>query len=95
MGGARLKTGMAKLLYVVVIVITVFIGLTFTYMNSQLVELKYLTFQREVSLSALLLGTLGVGIISGFLVSWLSSLKVRRNLSIARKKLKNLQPPAL
>ena len=86
---------MAKLLYIVVIVITVFIGLTFTYLNSQPVELKYLNFQREVSLSALLLCTLGVGMISGFLVSWLSSLKVRRNLSIARKKLKNLQPPAL
>lgn len=95
MEGVKLNKGMTKLLYVVVILITVFVGLTFTYMNSQSVELKYLTFERQVSLSYLLLCTLLLGIIAGFLASWLSSLKVRRDLSMARKKLKSLQSSAL
>ncbi len=89
--GVKRKTGMTKLLYVVVILVTVFVGLTFAYLNSQPVELKYLAFQRKVSLSSLLLCTLVLGMAAGFLLSWLSSLKVRRNLSATRKKLRSLQ----
>ena len=72
---------MTKLIYSLVIVITLFIGLTFAYMNNQTVQLKYLTFESEVSLALLLLCTLVIGIVTGYMVSWVSSLKVRRNLS--------------
>ncbi len=80
-----------KVLYVIVIVITVFVGLTFTYMNSQAVEIKYLSFRTEINLVILLMSTLMLGAVAGFLVSLPSFLKVRRNLSKVKKELKNLQ----
>ena len=86
---------MTKLLYVLVIVAAVFLGLTFTYMNNQSVELKYLNFQQEVNLSLLLLCTLILGALAGYFVSLLSSLKIRRKLSKANKELKNLESTTL
>ncbi|WP_423906575.1 LapA family protein [Candidatus Spongiihabitans sp.] len=86
---------MIKLLYVIVIIITVFIGLTFTYMNSQMVELKYLSFRKEINLALLLICTLTLGVFAGFFASLLSSLKVRRNLSKVKKELKNLESSSL
>ncbi len=82
---------MMKFLYVVVILVSVFIGLTFTYMNNQLVELNYLSFHKEVNLSLLLLCTLVVGAFSGYFVSLFSSLKVRRELSKAKKELTKIE----
>lgn len=82
---------MIKFLYVIAIVIAVFIGLTFTYMNSQVVEIKYLSLQTEINLVMLLVYTLILGAVAGFLACLLSSLKVRRNLSKVKKELKNLQ----
>jgi len=82
---------MMKLLYVIVIVLAVFVGLTFTYMNNQTVELKYLSFSKEVNLPLLLISTLLLGVLAGYFTSVMSSLKVRRNLSKVKKDLKNLK----
>ena len=78
-----------NILYVVFIVTTVFIGLTFTYMNSQMVEIRYLSFHAELDLVILLVYTLVLGTTIGFFACLLSSLKVRRDLSKAKKVLKN------
>lgn len=86
---------MIKLFYVIVIIATIFIGLTFTHMNSQLVELKYLSFYKEISLALLLICTLAVGVFVGFFASLLSSMKVRRNLSKAKKEIKKLEISSL
>ena len=86
---------MIKLLYVVVIIVTIFVGLTFTYMNNQAVEINYLSFHREVSLSLLLLCTLVLGLLAGFFASFLSSFRVRRNLSKAKRELQDQQSSAL
>ena len=86
---------MIKLLYVIVIVVVVFLGLTFTYMNNQPVGLKYLHFEKQINLSLLLLITLVLGAIAGYLASLLSSLKVRRNLSKLKKELKSLESSSL
>ena len=85
---------MTKFLYVVVIIVTIFVGLTFTYMNNQAVEIHYLSFHREVSLAGLLLCTLVLGLIAGYFASFLSSMKIRRNLSRTRKELRNQQSSA-
>lgn len=71
---------MMKLVYVVVITIVLFVGLTFTYMNSQTVEVKYLTFHKEMSLAALLLFTLVTGVVAGYVISVVSSLKSKRKV---------------
>ncbi len=73
-------TDMMKLVYVVVITIVLFFGLTFTYMNSQTVEVKYLTFHKETNLAALLLFTLVTGMVAGYVISVVSSLKSRRKV---------------
>ena len=80
---------MMKFLYATVIVIVVFLGLTFTYMNSQMVEIRYLSFRTEINLVMLLLYTLMLGAVGGFFASVRSSFKIRRNLSKAKKELKN------
>ncbi len=82
---------MMKFLYALVVVITVFLGLTFTYMNNQAVELHYFSGRAVINLPLLLLCTLVLGVFAGFLASIWSSLKVRRNLWRAKKHLKDLE----
>lgn len=86
---------MIKFLYVIVIIITVFLGLTFSYMNNQIVEFKYLSFYTEINLTLLLIYTLILGVFAGFCASFLSSLRVRSHLSSVKKELKNLKSSSL
>jgi len=79
---------MKKLIYVVLILAAVFIGLTFTYLNNRVVELSYLSFKIEVHLAVLLVTTFAIGAVVGYIACFLSSFKVRRALSKAKKELK-------
>jgi uncharacterized integral membrane protein len=81
---------MARIFYVLVIVAVLFLGVTFYYMNNQVVEINYMSFSGAIALPLLLLLTLVIGAILGFLANFSSSMKLRRNLSGARKELKNL-----
>lgn len=81
---------MSKFFYILVIFIMAFIGLTFTYLNNQVVEVKYLSFTKQIHLSLLLLITLIVGVVLGYLAHLSSTMKIRRNLSNVRKELKSL-----
>ena len=80
---------MSKFVYALVITIAVFVGLSFTYMNNQSVQINYLTFSREVNRTVLLLVTLLIGVLLGLLASISSSLKARRNVSRLKKQLKS------
>ena len=71
-------TDMMKIVYVIVITIVLLIGLTFTYMNNQTVEVKYFSFHKETSLAVLLLFTLVTGVVAGYVARVVSSLKSRR-----------------
>ena len=82
---------MSKIYYILVIFIMVFVGLTFSYMNNQIVEVKYLFFTKQIHLSLLLLITLIVGVVLGYLAHLSSTMKIRRNLSSVRKELKSLE----
>ncbi len=79
---------MIKILYVIVITIVLFVGLTFTYMNGQVVEVNYFTFHKEISLTVLLLFTLVTGVVAGYVVSMVSSLKARRKIKRDASRLK-------
>ncbi len=81
---------MMKILYVVVITIVLLIGLTFTYMNNQTVEVKYFSFRKETSLAVLLLFTLVAGVVSGYVVSVVSSFKSRRKIRHSASELKRM-----
>ena len=86
---------MAKLFYILVVFIVTTIGLTFTYMNYQVVEINYFYFSREINLSVLLLITLIFGVVIGYLVHFLSAMKIRRELSNTKKELKNMASVSL
>lgn len=81
---------MMKILYVVVITIVLLIGLTFTYMNNQTVEIRYFSFHIETSLAVLLLFTLVTGVVFGYVVSVVSSIKSRRRIKHSASKLKRM-----
>ena len=78
---------MMKLLYIIVIIVFVFVGLTFTYMNNHTVELNYFGFSGNVHLSLLLLGTLVVGAVCGYVASLSSSWKSRKTVSRLKREL--------
>ncbi len=80
---------MGKLFYVLVISIIALAGLTFAYMNSQAVEIRYLSFDGEIPLSILLLITLIFGVLIGMTGNAVSLLKSRRNLTRMKRELKN------
>jgi putative membrane protein len=80
---------MSKLLYALVITVAVFLGLSFTYMNNQSVQINYLSFSREVNLTVLLLCTLLLGVLLGLSASISSSMKSRRNISRLKRQLKS------
>ena len=81
---------MARIFYVLVIFVVLFFGVTFYYMNNQVVEINYMSFSGTVALPLLLLLTLVLGAMLGYLACFSSSMKLRRNLSGAKKELKNL-----
>jgi len=80
---------MSKFVYALVITIAVFVGLSFTYMNNQSVQINYLSFSREVNLTVLLLCTLLLGVLLGLSASISSSVKSRRNISRLKRQLKS------
>lgn len=84
---------MGKLFYVLVISIVALVGLTFTYMNSQAVEIRYLSFNREIPLSILLLVTLVFGMLIGVTGNAVSLLRARRNLARMKRELENHKSP--
>jgi len=83
---------MKKLLYVVVFLASLLLGLSFFYKNQQSVSLEYyMGWSAELPLTALLLVTLAIGVLSGYIASLLKSLKLRRNLSKANKTIRQLE----
>ena len=83
---------MKKLLYVILIVLIVLFGLTFTYKNHQTIELNYyfdLSFQVELSL--LLFITFALGLMVGYLATLLNAFNTRRKLSKAKRDIRALE----
>ena len=79
---------MKKFLYFSLIIVAVFLGLIFTYWNNQLVTLEFPYAKFEVYLPALLIAVFALGLIIGYLLCFVSSIKVRRKLSATKKELK-------
>ena len=86
---------MSKFFYSVIILLVLFFGFTFAYMNNQPVVVAYLSYRLETSLALLLLLTLLLGVVCGFAVSLVSSFRVRRELSRARRDLRNLDSKSI
>lgn len=83
---------MTKLIYLIVLVIVIFFGLTFTLNNPQDVEVNYyFGLHWDGPLSLLLVFTLGVGAIIGFLGSIGLLMRVNRRLARARREIQKAE----
>lgn len=81
---------MRRLLYLIVFLIVVVFGVTFTYKNPQTVEVVYYGgIHWEIPLSLLLLITIVTGAVVGAGCVVLSNLKLRHRLARARRDLRH------
>ncbi|MDH5632994.1 MAG: LapA family protein [Gammaproteobacteria bacterium] len=77
---------MQRFFYILTSVIVLMVGITFTLHNSQPVTLEYyFGFRWEAALSLLILISMIIGVIAGYLASLKSILSLQRNLSKARR----------
>ncbi len=80
--------GFLKLLFVIVIVA---IGLAFHSNNTELVTINYYLGQTELSISFLVIGSILIGAILGFLTSFGIILPLRRERSKLKKSVKTAE----
>ena len=76
--------------YIVAIILILF-GLTFALLNATAVKLNYYVGTTEISLSLLLILTVGLGILIGFIVSLGPVLKLKRKNYQLRTRVKQLE----
>jgi putative membrane protein len=83
---------MKRLFYLLLAVVVLLVGITFTYKNSQTVELDYyFGIHWQSPLSFMLLTTLTVGIALGFLASLAMLGRMQRQLLQARRETRQLE----
>ncbi|MHB8257899.1 MAG: LapA family protein [Acidiferrobacterales bacterium] len=83
---------MKRLLYFLLGVVTVFIGLSFAYKNSDVVALNYyFGLHWESPLSLMLLATLAIGIVLGFVASLGMVVRMQRQLVRARREIREIE----
>lgn len=83
---------MKRALYAVLVVVVIFVGITFAFQNRQTVTVGYysgLSWSGPLSLA--LLSTLTVGIVVGFLASLRTVIRMQRQLVQARKEIRQIE----
>ncbi len=80
---------MKRLFYAVVAVLAALAGITFAFQNQQLVEIRYyFGLAWSGPLALLLLATLAVGVVLGYLAALRRVLRLQRELVRARRELR-------
>jgi len=83
---------MKRLFYLIVILVTIAIGVTFAYRNSQMVEIAYyLGLKWSGPLSIALLVTFAAGVAVGYLASLQMVVRMQRDLVRARKEVRQIE----
>lgn len=83
---------MKRFFYLILMIIVLFLGLSFAYKNAQLVELNYYFNLRWVTpLSLMLLTTFSVGVAVGFLASLRMVIGMQRQLVQSRKEIRQIE----
>lgn len=83
---------MKRLFYLVIILATVAVGVTFAYRNSQVVEISYyLGLKWSGALSIALLVTFAAGVAVGYLASLQMVVRMQRDLVRARKEVRQIE----
>lgn len=83
---------MKRILYIVVIAVTLLFGVTFALQNRQNVDVGYyFGLEWNGPLSIALLAVLALGILIGYLASLRMIIRMQRNLVQARKELRQVE----
>ena len=83
---------MKRLFYLLLVVMTVVVGVTFAFRNSQPVEIVYyLGLKWQGALSIALLVTFATGVIVGYLASLHMVVRMQRDLVRARKEVRQVE----
>lgn len=83
---------MKRTFYFIVIVVTLFFGITFAFQNRQEIELAYyfgVRWQGPASLA--LLAALTIGVVVGYLASLRMVIRMQRQLVQARKEVRQIE----
>ncbi len=83
---------MKRLLYFVLGVVAMFLGLSFAYKNAQVVVLDYyFGLHWQSPLSLMLLATIAIGIVLGFVASLGMLVRMQRQLVRARREIREIE----
>jgi putative membrane protein len=83
---------MKRLFYIVIILATIAVGMTFAYRNSQMVEVAYyFGLKWSGPLSIALLVTFAAGVAAGYLASLKMVVRMQRDLVRARKEVRQIE----
>jgi len=83
---------MKRLFYLVIVLLTIAIGVTFAYRNSQVVEVAYyFGLKWSGPLSIALLVTFAAGVAAGYLASLQMVVRMQRDLVRARKEIRQVE----
>ncbi len=83
---------MKRIFYILVMVVTLLVGITFAFQNKQIVELRYyfgLYWSGPLSLALLVVLTLGV--LVGYIASLRMVVQMQRQLVQARKEIRQIE----
>ena len=83
---------MKRLFYIVIILATIAVGMTFAYRNGQVVEVAYyFGLKWSGPLSIALLVTFAAGVAGGYLASLKMVVRMQRDLVRARKEVRQIE----
>jgi lipopolysaccharide assembly protein A len=83
---------MKRLFYVIVVVVTLLLGITFAFQNRQEIDITYyFGLQWRGSVSIALLAALTIGVVVGYLASLRMVLRMQRQLVQARKEVRQIE----
>lgn len=83
---------MKRILYGIIVVLVVLLGLGFAYKNAADVTVRYYGgLAWRAPLAVVLLTTLSVGVVMGFVASLNRVIRLRRQLGLARKEARHME----
>ena len=72
----------------IIVILAILLGVSFAILNAEAVSLNYYIGTAETPLSLLLVITLGIGLLFGLLASLFTHLRLRRQISQLKHRLK-------
>lgn len=83
---------MKRILYIALTILVVFLGVTFAFQNSHVIEINYyFGAQWSGPLSLVLLAVLALGIVLGYVAGLRTVIRLQRQLVLARREIRSME----